>query len=76
LRTVLWGWRGTPLPADALEMLAGLRAQLTGDLGDQLRTLITPREVAATRRRVERLLKFGSYPQPSNDWPAVPWPPF
>jgi uncharacterized repeat protein (TIGR03843 family) len=76
LRTVLWAWRGTPLPDDALEMLTALRALLMGELGDQLRTLITPREVAATRRRIERLLRFGVYPQPSDDWPAIPWPPF
>jgi hypothetical protein len=76
LRTVLWGWRGTPLPDDAVEVLTALRGKLAGELGDQLRTLITPREVTATRRRVERLLRFGIYPQPSNDWPAIPWPPF
>ncbi len=76
LRTVLWGWRGTPLADEALETLTRLRTEIAGELGDKLRTLITPREVAATRRRIERLLRFGVYPQPSDDWPAIPWPPF
>jgi hypothetical protein len=76
LRTVLWQWRGTPLPAEALDTLAALRDELSGDLGTQLRSLITPREVAATRRRIERLLRTGCFPQPGGDWPAVPWPPF
>jgi hypothetical protein len=76
LRTVLWGWRGTPIPDDALETLTSLRTAIAGALGDKLRELITPREVAATRRRIERLLRFGVYPQPSDDWPAIPWPPF
>jgi hypothetical protein len=76
LRTVLWGWRGTPIADDALGTLTKLRSELTGELGDKLRELITPREVAATRRRIERLLRFGVYPQPSDDWPAIPWPPF
>jgi hypothetical protein len=25
---------------------------------------------------VDRLLTAGTYPLPSEDWPAVPWPPF
>ncbi len=76
LRTVLWGWRGAPLPDDAVDTLAALRVDLAGELGDRLRTLISAREVTVTRRRVERLLRDGCFPQPSDDWPAVPWPPF
>lgn len=76
LRTVVWQWRGTPLPDDAVDTLEALRIDLSGELGSQLRELITAREVAATRRRVDRLLRLGCFPQPSEDWPAVPWPPF
>jgi hypothetical protein len=32
--------------------------------------------VVAVRRRVDRLLAGRRYPEPSGDWPAIPWPPF
>ena len=76
LRTVLWQWRGTLLPDDALDTLAALRIDLASDLGTQLKALITPREVSAIRRRVDRLLREGLFPMPGDGWPAVPWPPF
>ena len=76
LRTLLWQWRGRPLPADALEVLAGLRVRLRDDLGEQLSAHLTRDEVDATRDRVDRLLATRRYPLPSADWPAIPWPPF
>jgi uncharacterized repeat protein (TIGR03843 family) len=76
LRTVLWGWAGDPLDDEAVDVLSELRAQLEGKLGDDLRALVTRREVTATVRRVDRLLTCRRYPEPSGDWPAVPWPPF
>jgi uncharacterized repeat protein (TIGR03843 family) len=76
LRTVLWGWAGERLPADQLETLRRLRAELDGDLGDALHEHLTRREVGATVRRVDRLLSTGRYPRPGDGWPAVPWPPF
>ena len=33
------------------------------------------REVAATRARVELLIKHRVHPYPPENWPAVPWPP-
>ena len=76
LRTILWQWRGTPIPDDLLDTLAALRDDLSGDLGARLRELITSREVAATRRRIDRLLRTRTFPEPGDSWPAVPWPPF
>ena len=76
LRTLLWQWRGDPLPEAARETLEELRADLDSTLGTALRTLLDRREVRATTRRVDRLLREGTYPLPSGDWPAVPWPPF
>jgi hypothetical protein len=76
LRTILWQWRGTPIPADLLDALDGLRNDLIGDLGAKLRELITSKEIAATRRRVDRLLRTRLFPEPGENWPAVPWPPF
>jgi hypothetical protein len=76
LRTVLWSWAGQPLPEDAVDALSELRAQLEGPLDAALSALLTRREVTAVRRRVDRLLTNRCYPEPSGDWPAVPWPPF
>lgn len=76
LRTVLWGWRGTPFEPDELAGLGRIRDSLDGDLGRALRGLLAPSEIRATRRRVEALLASGCFPMPSEDWPAIPWPPF
>lgn len=86
LRTLLWGWAGEPLPADAVAVLRRLSAQLagggTGDtpgvgggLADRLGELLTGAEVEAVRHRVAALLATGRHPLPDGDWPAVPWPP-
>ncbi|EEP75151.1 hypothetical protein MCAG_05478 [Micromonospora sp. ATCC 39149] len=75
LRTVLWGWAGRQLPADALEMLADLAVQLGGALGAELAEHLTIREVAELASRVDRLRDSGRFPQPPQDWPAMPWPP-
>jgi uncharacterized repeat protein (TIGR03843 family) len=76
LRTVLWGWRGEPFELDEIEVLERLRTELGGQVGAQLEPLLARNEVAATRRRVETLLRSGRFPHPSPTWPAVPWPPF
>ena len=76
LRTLLWQWRGRALTDEALEVLSRLRAQLEGPLGETLHALLTVTEVQATVARVDRLLTSGVHPQPSPDWPAIPWPPF
>lgn len=75
LRTVLWQWAGEALPADAAATLGRLRTQLDQRLGERLHELLTTREVRRTIRRVEHLQEAGRYPQPSGDWPPVPWPP-
>jgi uncharacterized repeat protein (TIGR03843 family) len=76
LRTVLWSWAGDPLSDDAIDVLSEFRALLEGELDGALTALLTRREVAAVRRRVDRLLAGRHYPEPSGDWPAIPWPPF
>ena len=76
LRTVLWQWRGDPLHADDLGALERISAQLdSGELTGALRRWLTADEVAATRMRVDRLLRRRLHPFPPQDWPAVPWPP-
>ncbi|MFC8848206.1 MULTISPECIES: SCO1664 family protein [unclassified Micromonospora] len=75
LRSVLWGWAGRELPPDALEMLADLTVQVGGELGEELAEHLTIREVAELGSRVGRLRDTGRFPQPPQDWPAMPWPP-
>jgi len=75
LRTLLWQWSGRPLRANASDTLRQLQAGLAGDLGERLAGLLTPREVRGTVRRIEQLLGNGRHPEPSGEWPAVPWPP-
>jgi len=76
LRTILWGWRGTPLSDEEVADLQGLRHAIDGALGRDLRAHLEPNEIAATGARVEALLAESRFPMPSPDWPAVPWPPF
>ncbi|BCB90475.1 hypothetical protein Psuf_077880 [Phytohabitans suffuscus] len=75
LRTVLWGWTEARLPGEAVEVLRRLGPALEGPLGEQLAVHLTVTEISRTRERVARLLATGRFPGPSEDWPAVPWPP-
>jgi uncharacterized repeat protein (TIGR03843 family) len=75
LRTVLWQWAGRPIPEHLLDDLIELRAALDRGLGERLRELLTTGEVRRTIRRVDDLLASGRHPEPSGDWPPVPWPP-
>lgn len=75
LRTVLWQWAGTRFPPPVRAVLETLRAELDAGLGERLGELLTRREVRRTRMRVERLFAAGRHPEPSGDWPPVPWPP-
>ncbi|MYS93385.1 MULTISPECIES: SCO1664 family protein [Streptomyces] len=77
LRTLLWGWAGEPLTREAVDVLEGLRKALAdgGPLTARLQPLITGAEIDATRARVGALLASGKHPEPSGEWPAIPWPP-
>ncbi|MGY1915155.1 SCO1664 family protein [Blastococcus sp. SYSU DS0973] len=76
LRTLLWRWAGEPLPAEALAVLERLADDLRDGLGEQLHEHLTRTEVRCTQRRVTDLLRTGRHPEPSGEWPALPWPPF
>ncbi|MEU2910979.1 SCO1664 family protein [Streptomyces massasporeus] len=77
LRTLLWGWAGETLTEEAVDVLEGLRKGLAegGPLAARLEPLITGAEIDATRARVGALLASGTHPEPSGEWPAIPWPP-
>ncbi|AJC59549.1 hypothetical protein GZL_06993 [Streptomyces sp. 769] len=77
LRTLLWGWAGEPLTDEASAVLRGLAEALAdgAPLAVRLAELITDAELAALRARVDGMLSSGRHPEPSGEWPAIPWPP-
>jgi|UniRef100_UPI00404AD62C hypothetical protein len=75
LRTVLWRWAGQRFSSDEIEQLIELRSTLAIEMAT-LTALVTENEFAALMKRVNRLIETGTFPEPSDDWPAVPWPPF
>ncbi|MGC5365009.1 SCO1664 family protein [Streptomyces sp. DT24] len=77
LRTLLWGWAGEPLTDEAVAVLRKLSVELAegAPLATRLAELITAAEREALRGRVATLLRTGLHPEPSGQWPAIPWPP-
>ena len=73
LRTVLWQFADEPITPQEEKSLRTLGATLDPE---RYIGLISEEEFAALLMRAERLLKTGLFPLPSEDWPAVPWPPF
>ena len=76
LRTVLWQWSQEPFTDEEVKLLARTDALLSGELGEMLTPYLTQEEIAATQKRVSRLILEGRFPEPSPDWPAIPWPAF
>jgi uncharacterized repeat protein (TIGR03843 family) len=76
LRTVLWQWSGRNLTDDEIALLERCKQGLAEELGEVLSPLLTGEEIQALGKRVDRLLQSQMFPEPSPDWPAVPWPAF
>lgn len=77
LRTVIWDFAGQPI---AERLLVDLE-KLCVSLGDrkstyrqQIHKLLTPAEIEAFQRRIDRLLETRKYPLPGPG-PNYPWPP-
>jgi hypothetical protein len=75
LRTVLWQWADKPLTSAEIEQLESLENEVLLHEPEIVK-LITVNEHAALLARINRLLSEKRYPIPSEEWPAVPWPPF
>jgi uncharacterized repeat protein (TIGR03843 family) len=75
LRTVLWQWAGMELSATELQELSQLKSTLEKESSKFLE-LITEVEFSALISRIEKLASTKRFPAPSDEWPAVPWPPF
>jgi len=74
LRTVLWQWSGDLLSGDELDLLHRAENAIVNEI--DLRPYITQQEISALLARIQRLLVKARMPEPSPDWPAVPWPAF
>ena len=70
LRTVIWDFGGTPIPADVRADLARLAA----DPPVGLRRLLNEPEVDALARRAAAVAKMTRFPDPNPDVRAYPWP--
>ena len=70
LRTVVWAFAESRLPAGLLADLEGLGGTVR-EIG--LERLLAPEEIEATARRIERLVEEGRFPAPSVSYP-LPWP--
>lgn len=73
LRTVLWQFANEPITPQEEKSLRTLGETLDPE---RYIGLISEEEFTAFLMRAERLLNTGLFPMPSEDWPAVPWPPF
>ncbi len=72
LRTVLWQFAGINFDHDEIHLLGAL---LKIDWREKLSTYITDDEIQALYIRIQNLISDGKFPEPSQNWPAVPWPP-
>jgi uncharacterized repeat protein (TIGR03843 family) len=76
LRTVLWGWMEEPLSAEELSGIDRVLAGLDGELGRELKELLTAEEIVAFAERCARLRAEARFPAPAGQRSAVPWPLF
>jgi len=72
LRTVIWQFAGELFTDQEKELLIAARKLPATSFS----SLISAKEIKALRRRIDSMLERSSFPEPSDDWPAVPWPPF
>jgi len=74
LRTVIWDFAGEEVPAPLLGDLRWMASKLGGPVRSELAGLLSPREVEAVERRLDRLIEAGRFPEPGPGRP-YPWPP-
>ena len=75
LRTVLWQWRGEPLPARAVETLRRLSAGLAdGWLAEELAPHLTRAEITATAARIDLCSPAACTPTRRRTGPPSPGP--
>jgi uncharacterized repeat protein (TIGR03843 family) len=76
LRTVLWVFAGKKLPADMEGRLRTFADEGLEVMTSRIRSLLSSREATAFHRRVTDLIIDPRHPEPPDDRPALPWPPY
>jgi hypothetical protein len=77
LRTVIWDFAGQHIPQMLLNDVQRLCEAINKRDSEYictLQTLLSPQEIIAFEKRLERLIKSGRYPKPGPG-PNYPWPP-
>jgi uncharacterized repeat protein (TIGR03843 family) len=76
LRTVLWAWRSKAFTDEEQEIISRGVQRLTdhGALRTQLSPILDGGEIDAMAARLNDLAATGCFPEPSPDWPPLPWP--
>ena len=72
LRTVIWQFSGEKIDKQEMFLIESASAL---DYPNLFESYLTQDEIAAIYERINRLLKSGRFPSPSENWPAIPWPP-
>lgn len=72
LRTVLWQFSEQPFLPEELSLLNNVKSI---DLNEVFSNYLTKEEIAAITSRTDNLISSARFPEPSEAWPAVPWPP-
>src|SRR5699024_10948737 len=74
LRTVLWGWAGTPLPDEDRAGLDSVLSDLSGSgaLHRRLTALLAHEEIEALAARVASIIDDGEFPRPGPGSPSSP----
>lgn len=75
IRTVLWGWIDVTFNKDDLALLERAKKVLQKWSEEEF-IYLSENEIDQAIKRVEELEKGNAFPQPGDQWPAVPWPIF
>ena len=76
LRTVLWAWRSKAFTEEEQLVISHGVQGLTDNaaLRAQLSPILDGEEIDAMAARLSDLAATGCFPEPSPDWPPLPWP--
>lgn len=75
LRTVIWQFAGKSLTSLEIAQLHEVKNQIGKVHNEEIGQLLHSDEVDALVKRIDSLIENREFPLPSEDWPAVPWPP-
>lgn len=72
LRTVIWQFAGQKFTTEEMALLERTREV---DFNGVFENYLTDIEISAFLDRINALIASGTFPFPSDEWPAIPWPP-